>query len=224
MEIQIKMVRTAAQPRDRRGAIANALYRCIREKGFANTSLKDIADQADMTPSHVSYYFENKASILEYYSAAICRRNTAEFPDLREPDLDRLLDQIATFCMGEGQMSIGLLGVIQELTGLAVHDPNLHSIKAEHTAVWREYLEAFFDRASPIPGLSSRNAAHLAHAMLIGLNTNTLFDRDLDRETARQLFRNTLQALTVDSGEPKNPIQLDHLRTRKRQALERNSP
>lgn len=43
----------------------NALYRCIREKGFAKTSLKDIADQ------------------------------------------------ISTFCMGEGQMSPGLLGVIQ---------------------------------------------------------------------------------------------------------------
>jgi AcrR family transcriptional regulator len=177
-----------------------------------------------MTPSHVAYYFENKASILEYYGAAICRRNTAEFPDLKEPDLDRLLDQIATFCMGEGQMSIGLLGVIQELTGLAVHDPNLHSIKAEHTIVWREYLEAFFERANPIPGLSSRDAAHLAHAMLIGLNTNTLFDRDLDRETARQLFRRTLQALTVGSDTPQNPIQLDGRRTRKGQPIERKSP
>jgi AcrR family transcriptional regulator len=206
MEIQIQMARTAAQPRDRRGAIANALYRCIREKGFANTSLKDIADQADMTPSHVFYYFENKASILEYDSAAVCRRNTAEFPDLQEPDLDRLLDQVATFCMGEGQTSIGLLGVIQELTGLAVHDPNLHSIKPEHTVVWREYLEAFFDRARPILGLSSHNAAHLAHAMLIGLNTNALFGGDLDPETARQLFRNTLQALTVDSGSSQNPV------------------
>jgi hypothetical protein len=159
-----------------------------------------------MTPSHVAYYFENKASILEYYSAAICRRNTAEFPDLGEPDLNRLLDQIATFCMGEGRMSIGLLGVIQELTGLAVHDPILHSIKAEHTVVWREYFKAFFDRVSPIPGLSSRNAAHLAHAMLIGLNTNALFGGDLDPETARQLFRNTLQALTVDSGSSQNPV------------------
>jgi AcrR family transcriptional regulator len=197
------MGRTAPEQRDRRGAIANALYRCIREKGFANTSLKDIADQAEMTPSHVAYYFENKASILEYYGAAICRRNTAEFPSLDEPDPDRLIDQISTFCMGEGQMSAGLLGVIQELTGLAVHDPNLHTIKAEHAVVWREYLEAFFERAKPIPGLSSREAAHLAHATLIGLNTNTLFDRELDRELARRLFRNALEALTVDASESK---------------------
>ena len=35
--------------------------------------------------------------------------------------------------------------------------------------------------------------------MLIGLNTNTLFDRELDRELARQLFRNALEALTVDT-------------------------
>lgn len=202
------MARAAAQQQDRRGVIAAALYRCIREKGFANTTLKDIAEQANMTPSHIGYYFDNKASILEYYGAAICRRNVAELPDLNAPNVKRLIDSIATFCFGKGQMNPGLLGVIQELNGLAVHDPALHEIKAEHAIAWRCYLESFFLLVQPRAGLEAREAAHLAHAMLIGLNTNTLFDPDLDREVACGLFRNALRNLVSAEGDPEAPIRL----------------
>src|SRR5689334_17053902 len=57
---------------DRKGKIALALDDCIREKGFAATSLTDIALKARMSPSHIRYYFEAKEQILEFYLAAIC--------------------------------------------------------------------------------------------------------------------------------------------------------
>ena len=189
------MARAAPEGSNRRGTIAAALYRCIHEQGYANTSLKDIASRAGMSPSHVGYYFDNKAAILEYYAKAICRQNMAALPDLAEPDLERVIDELATFCLGEGQMTTGLLGVIQELTGLAVHDARLHEIQSSHSTAWRQYLEALFQRGQPTGGLSAREAAWLAHAVLIGLNTNTLFDRDLDRVVAHGIFRRTLRAL-----------------------------
>ena len=189
-------MKRALQPRpDRRGLITRALYRCISEQGYANTTLKDIADRAEMSPSHVGYYFNNKVEILEGYAELVCRQNLAALPDVGEPDLERLIDELATFCLGEGQMTTGLLGVIQELTGLAVHDPRLFEIKAQHTEAWREYLEALFGRVTPANGLSAREAAWLAHAILVGLNTNTLFDSDLDREVAHDMFRRALRTL-----------------------------
>ncbi len=189
------MPRAAAQPSDRRSRIARALYRCIREKGYANTSLRDVADAAEMSPSHVGYYFDNKAAILEYYGALVCDQNLAALPDADEPDLERRIDDLARFCLGPGQTSAGLLGVIQELTGLAVHDPRLHAVKARHTEGWRAYLERFFDDAPLAPGLSAGEAARLAHAMLVGLNTNTLFDSGLSRERAHETFRQALRGL-----------------------------
>jgi hypothetical protein len=148
-----------------------------------------------MSASHVGYYFDNKASILEHYAVQVCEQNLASLPDLGEPDLGRLVDAIATFCLGEGQTSAGMLGVIQELTGLAVHDPRLHEIKAKHTTAWRAYLERVFERAPLTQGITPREAAWLAHAMLVGLNTNALFDRGLDRAVAHALFRRALRAL-----------------------------
>jgi AcrR family transcriptional regulator len=176
--------------------IAKALYRCISRQGYASTTLRDVAEQAGMSPSHVGYYFDNKASILEYYAVQVCEQNLASLPDLEEPDLGRLVDAIATFCLGEGQTSAGMLGMIQELTGLAVHDSRLHEIKAKHTTAWRAYLESVFERAPLTPGVTAREAAWLAHALLVGLNTNALFDRGLDRAVAHGLFRRALRALT----------------------------
>ncbi|HEX2483980.1 MAG TPA: TetR/AcrR family transcriptional regulator [Myxococcota bacterium] len=189
------MPRAAPERRDRRALVARALYHCISERGYANTSLKDIADRAGMSPSHVGYYFDNKPAILEYYAASICARNLRELPDAGEPELGKLIDRIADFCLGEGQMSGGLLKVIQELTGLAVHDERLHEIKAQHAEGWRRYLEGVFERAGPAPGLSAREAAWLAHAMIVGLNTNALFDGELRREDAHRILRLALRSL-----------------------------
>ena len=187
---------------DRRGRISRALYECISQKGYANTSLKDIADCAGMSPSHVGYYFDNKGAILEHYAEAICRQNLAELPPLGEPDVAKRIDDLADFCLGPGRMNTALLGVIQELTGLAVHDDRLHQIKADHARDWRKYLERFFADVSLPRGMTAQGAAWRAHALLIGLNTNTLFDLELGRARAHDLFRTSLREWT---GLPSRP-------------------
>jgi AcrR family transcriptional regulator len=190
------MVAKAAPPRtDRRTLIAKALYDCIAEKGYANTTLADVADRAGMSPSHVGYYFDNKAAILEYYAGWLYEKVGGRLPGLREGDPEALIDRIASFRFGEGQMSTRFLGVIQEFSGLAVHDARFHAIKSEHVADWQKYFERLFERVSPATGLTPREAGGLAHAVAVGLDTNTLFDPDLSREEARQLFRGALRML-----------------------------
>ena len=189
------MPRAAPQRDDRRGRITRALYHCISEKGYANTTLKDIADRAGMSPSHIGYYFDNKAAILEHYAAAICHQHLSSLPDPEEPDLERRIDALADFCLGPGQMNTALLGVIQELTGLAVHDERLHQIKAHHARAWREHMECFFGDVTLAPGLSAKDAARVTHAILVGLNTNTLFDSGVSRSQAHELFRQALRGL-----------------------------
>ena len=101
----------------------------------------------------------------------------------------------ATFCFGKGQLNTDFLGVIQQISGLAVHDARLRKIKSNHSTAWRKYLEAFFKRAEPTGGLGPREAARLAHAVLVGLGTNALFDRGLRGQAAHALFRSALRGL-----------------------------
>jgi AcrR family transcriptional regulator len=190
------VARAASTRTDRRDAISRALYGCIIEQGYANTTLTDIAVRAKMTPSHVGYYFDDKAASLVHYARGLCERIVAGFPTLdsgRSPDA--LIDEVVAFCFGEGQPTTEFLGVVQELSGLAVHDEALREIKSQHTRHWQRFLQILFDTITPVAGLDSRDAARITHALLAGLDTNTVFDPTLSRATAQQLFRDTVRTL-----------------------------
>jgi AcrR family transcriptional regulator len=199
------VARAATTRTDRRATISRALYSCIIERGYANTTLKDIADRAGMTPSHVGYYFDDQAAILVFYTRGLCERIVAGFPTLDpQHSPDRLIDDVVGFCFGEGQPNTEFLGVVQELSGLAVHDEVLREIKSQHTEHWQRFLETLFDTIPPTGGLSSGAASQVAHALLVGLDTNTLFDPTLTRATAQELFRDTLRTLAGLDALPAN--------------------
>lgn len=191
------MARAASARTDRRQAISRALYECITDQGYANTTLTDVASRAGMSPSHVGYYFADKADILVHYTRWLCDRIVAGFPalDPARPPAD-LIDDVAAFCFDEGQPNTEFLGVVQELSGLAVHDEALREIKSQHTQRWQRFLQTLFDTVPPVPGLDARDAARIAHALLAGLDTNTVFDPTLSRGAAQQLFRETLRTIT----------------------------
>ena len=190
------MAKAAINKLDRREHIARALYLCISNKGYANTSLKDIAEQAQMSPSHLGYYYDNKAAILEDYAERICLNTLDALPDLDSTDAHRLIETLAAFCLGPGQMSLELSGVIQEITGLAVHDTRLNKIKAQHSKDWHNYLTQFFMLVPPRKGLNTQAAAWQLHASIVGLNTNLLYDKGLNRAQALELLCSSMYFLT----------------------------
>ncbi|MFK8024371.1 MAG: TetR/AcrR family transcriptional regulator [Ilumatobacter sp.] len=176
--------------------ISRALYDCITEQGYANTTLTGIAERAGMTPSHVGYYFDDKQAILVHYARDLCNRIVAGFPLLdaaRAPD--ELIDDVVAFCFGESLPNTEFLGVVQELSGLAVHDEALREIKSRHTQHWQRFLETLFDLITPVVGLDSRNAARTTPALLAGLDPNSVVDPTPPRPSAQLLFRDTVRTL-----------------------------
>ena len=55
----------------RRRRIFRSLHDCILDKGYVKTTLADIAEGADMSASHLLYYFKGKEAILEQYFESI---------------------------------------------------------------------------------------------------------------------------------------------------------
>ena len=50
---------------ERRNSITKAALQVLRQKGYDQTTMQDIADAADLSPSSVYYYFDSKIAILE---------------------------------------------------------------------------------------------------------------------------------------------------------------
>jgi AcrR family transcriptional regulator len=54
--------------------ILNAAFKCISERGYANVSLRDIADEAGVVLSQLNYYFKNKEGLFKEIVKTLARQ------------------------------------------------------------------------------------------------------------------------------------------------------
>ncbi|WP_425409881.1 TetR/AcrR family transcriptional regulator [Hyphococcus sp.] len=189
-----KIEKSKRQPKKRREAIFTALRQCIIDQGYATTTLADIAHAADMTPSHLLYYFSDKADILSQYfgnvSLAITSR-LAEFEN--EPPIKRIDFLAKLFFSGKG-LSKSEIGFMLECFGVAVHAPDIKQQKTELDRICKEYLRALFKDAGAKASYSTY-AAEVSYALLVGLRTAVYFDEELNLKKAYEIFRGEMMKL-----------------------------
>lgn len=171
--------------RKRRGRILRALHDCVIEKGYAKTTLADVARVAGMSSSHLLYYFRGKDAILEYYFEDMAGRLLERVDRFRAEPAERQIDLLAELFFAGKAMSTSEIGFMLECFGAAVHDEKLHQEKSALDRAFKKYLEELF-RQSPA---GSGNTAEIAYSMLIGLLTVAFFDERLGLPKARRLFR-----------------------------------
>ncbi len=183
----------------RRKRIFQALHDCIIEKGYAKTTLVDVARTAEMTPSHLLYYFSGKDAILEDFFENVAQRIVERMEGFRIETAERRIDLLVDlFFAGKG-ITMSEIGLMLEGFGVAVHDSQLHSEKTALDRFCKTYLEELFVE-SPCGASNARDSAEVAYAMLIGLRTAVYFDERIELPRARRLFRASILNL-ANSGQ-----------------------
>ena len=183
----------------RRARIFKALHDCIVDKGYAKTTLAEVAQAAQMTPSHLLYYFSGKDAILEEYFENVAQRIVERMEGFRSETPERRLELLTElFFAGKG-ITMSEIGFMLECFGVAVHDKQLHSEKTALDRFCKSYLEELF-KESPCGASYARDSAEVAYAMLIGLRTAVYFDQRIGLPRARRLFRASILNL-ANSGQ-----------------------
>ncbi len=179
---------------ERRSQIAAALDASIRERGYAATTLTDIAGAAGMSPSHVHYYFEGKAAVLEHHFQELCDELLRDvLPLADKPPLERI-DAVVTYFFEHPKFSQESSGVYFEIFGVAVHNDGVRGIKKHLDRALRQFfVELFLD--ADLPRRSAESAGEIALGLLVGLSTNAFFDDDRSRSHAGEVFRSELLRL-----------------------------
>ena len=171
----------------RRARILSAFHDCIISKGYAKTTLRDVAAAADMSASHLLYYFAGKDTLLEYYFEHVSMRIVERIDSFRSESPDLQIGLLADlFFAGKG-ITLSEIGFMLECFGVAVHDKELHNAKTNLDRFCKRYLRDLFKqtpRGSKRPG----DYAELSYAILIGLRTAAYFDKRLGLPRARKLF------------------------------------
>lgn len=195
-DIQADFSGAAGAPRgeQRRRQILQALHDCVIDSGFAKTTLADIARSADMSPSHLLYYFDGKDAILEEYFDSVAARIRHRIEGFRDEPVKRQVDLLADLFFGGKGITRSEIGFMLECFGAAVHDSKLHEYKMELDRYCKAYLQKLF-RQAPNRIASAKDCAEVAYAMLIGLRTAAYFDARLALPQARRLFRTQVRNL-----------------------------
>ena len=175
----------------RRVLILAAFHDCIISKGYAKTTLRDVAKAADMSASHLLYYFPGKDTMLEHYFENVAQRIVERVDSFQTESPEQQISLLADLFFAGRGITRSEIGFMLECFGVAVHDKPLRRDKKKLDRFCKSYLQKLFEQSPSGPD-SARAYAEISYAMLIGLRTAAYFDKRLGIPRARRLFHNQM--------------------------------
>lgn len=177
---------------DRRGKIVTALYHCMCKKGYAGTTLCDIADEAGMTSSHLLYYYPGKEAILEAFFKAVTKRFEKQMSELKNREPAERIEAIADLFLSPKGMRKVDQGVILDLYGQAVQNKSMRRLRVVHDRRIKDLLVELFAELPHAVETSAEDCAQIAYAVLFGLRGSSFYDPQVSALQANRLFKQTL--------------------------------
>jgi AcrR family transcriptional regulator len=177
----------------RRADILRALHDCVIDQGYSRTTLADIARKAEMSPSHLLYYFRGKDAILDAYFKDVADRILRRIEAFRSEPLERQIDLLSELFFAGKDLTRSEIGFMLECFGAAVHDSQLRNLKSRLDRACKDYIRELFAAAPNRARAADR--AEIAYALLIGLRTATYFDTRVGLPEALRLFRAEMRSL-----------------------------
>jgi AcrR family transcriptional regulator len=177
---------------ERRRRIFKSLHDCILAQGYVKTTLADIAAGADMSASHLLYYFNGKDDILEQYFDSISIRFLEKIDEFSQLEPRDQIQSLTDFWFKGAAGTVEEIGFMLECFGAAVNDDVLRVTKAEFDERCKAYLVSIFDASPRVFMNNSKDAAEIAYGLMIGLRSAVYFDTDIDLADAHRLFLATM--------------------------------
>lgn len=183
----------------RREEILQAAFRCFGREGMAGTSVRRIAEEADVSPGALYHYFDDKAEILRALADRSVRHNVEAVERAREME-----DFAAGLGEAVGRILAGLGtedGVRSTRANLrlwaeALSSPALLELFGDAYAANRDAVETFLaeaaERGEVRDDVDPRELAVVALSLLQGVVFLQALRPDLDEEVSLEAVRTVL--------------------------------
>lgn len=165
------------------------------EKGFAETSITDIATSAGLSVSHLLYYYRSKDMILDELCAQVMDKILLDVTSSRDEPPEERIHVLADNVFVRGAVRESELGILREITALSMHRAEIRAQLSRYSDAMMAYLEDLFAKTPRQPGMSAVDAAEVASALWMGFVNNAGYHEKLDNSRARRLFRRMLLSL-----------------------------
>jgi len=185
----------------RQKTIIKSLRHCMIKQGFAETTLTGLAREANMTVSHLLYYYPSKEAVLiDLCDELLARLQESTASGYGGTPAERIRLLAENLFLVE-KLSEGEMGIMGELLSLAAHRPAIRERLTGYVDSSLEYLKDLFAHTPRQPGQSASDAAEVAAALGAGLFAQVNLDRNVDQAMARRLYYDTLVQLANLSGQ-----------------------
>jgi AcrR family transcriptional regulator len=187
----VARVTRAASKAQTRQRLLDEAQRLFKERGYAATSLEQIAEAADVTKGAIYGHFSSKEDLL---LSAIEATPTPDFNSLYDRSLP-IREQLAEFGRGaavdEVQLDRAAMAAHLEFVAALLRQP---AVRKRYAADLERRLEelAAADEDQPLPGITKVQAWAIGYALLCGLE----IDRCIAPETfSPELFERAFELL-----------------------------
>ena len=171
----------------RKQQIIDAAYRCFARKGFHQATMRDIYEEAELSPGAVYHYFSSKDEIIQAsfdfdYQRSLDMFNAAKESDDPLKTLGELFDFLARGL--EEAAALGASRVNVQGWGEALVNPALHETIQRVLNNYLDALTHIFRRAQELgqvdPSLDPASAGRMLMSLYYGLELQKALDPEVD--------------------------------------------
>jgi AcrR family transcriptional regulator len=195
----------------RRQQIIDAAYRCFARKGFHQTTMREIYEEAELSPGAVYHYFEGKHEIIAASFDFDYQRSVDLFEAAAgSDDAFTLLNNLIAFLFNglKEATALGATRVNIQGWGEAVVNPSLRGTVERFLNTYRDLTTKIIQSAQAKGQLDSAlDPTSFSNALLslyFGLELQLAFNADLDVDSYAQVvhvfLQATLQQLNASQG------------------------
>jgi len=160
-----------------------AAYACISTRGYANVSMREIADEAGVVLSQLIYYFKNKVGLFKEVVGIMISRYLKEIEESlkQENSPQKRVKGLINYFKNMLKHNPELFRLLYDFTGLAIWSPVFSSLLSELFKDLSVIIEKYIFNDLQIKGLkgySTKTLSRLILGSMFGTGIQVLLDQD----------------------------------------------
>lgn len=165
----------------RRKQIVDSTKQCIIKKGISNTSVKDIAFEANISTGVIYHYFKNKEDVLLEALKDSFRKSHEEVLKTVEPmntPQEKLLRHVENI-NAVPRENKEFYPIFLNFLGEASHNPEVHKIVVKFLRNLKTYIDDYYlNEGSQQKNLMLKNLSIIVYALGLGLGVMWTLDNE----------------------------------------------
>ncbi|ATW26441.1 TetR/AcrR family transcriptional regulator [Candidatus Formimonas warabiya] len=164
--------------------ILNAAYQCIASKGYANVSLRDIADEAGVVLSQLNYYYKNKEGLFrEVIEMAIQKYLHEVEHDLKKGTTAKeKISYLINYFQEMLKKNPEIFKLLYDFTGMALWASSFRSLLCHLYQDLSNLIETHIVRNASVKEKFEKYSSKALARMILGTLLGTALQATLDYE------------------------------------------